>query len=441
MHRIFPAFLTLLLLLVLLQAGCSSSGSDNDPLDDTNDTQDDILDDTQDDTQTDGNIPPSPTDAVVLIDDHLAGLPPVQRYAALNNLMATLYKGVEVAEFFNLAAGLSTPVARSDAPSLATIATRLDTPLTNFSDIIAFLTNKYFFDERRLRNTRALAMALLWELPLSREYFHRWIAYRLANTILFSPGQELDSVSHVDVQEIFNRLSHRLDQGASIREIVEEHLHTEANWRRFRSPEDNTREMMELFLDRFIDSEVPLASIACQNWFLTDESDGYQLLKSQDTNSDPLDFLETTGIVSCDDFYREVAMHPALIPTVVARVVAEFFPTASGAEHEDFVNEIVISRPETFQEIYRALLFSRKYLLESSRTWQFEEAYFPVADRIAWVAHRNFFHNLNDRSPGDNPPDLSEMRQETMTFKIGRSPFDQYHRYHGKLTKPVPHSL
>ncbi|MBW2468110.1 MAG: hypothetical protein JRE62_02360, partial [Deltaproteobacteria bacterium] len=57
-------------------------------------------------------------------------------------------------------------------------------------------------------------------------------------------------------------------QDNSIRQIVYDHMVSQENWRRFRSPEDNTREMMEIFLKRFNDAEVPLAAMACKNWSL-----------------------------------------------------------------------------------------------------------------------------------------------------------------------------
>lgn len=89
---------------------------------------------------------------------------------------------------------------------------------------------------------------------------------------------------------------------------------SQENWRRFRSPEDNTREMIEIFLGLFDqDAEVPKASIACKNWSLTDDEQGYQLVIGFDENTEPQEVLGA-AILSCYDFYQAVAQHPLLIP-------------------------------------------------------------------------------------------------------------------------------
>ena len=132
---------------------------------------------------------------------------------------------------------------------------------------------------------------MLFVLPLSREYYETWISYKLMNTILFSPALELETMDYTDIQKIFSRLIYLIAEDYTIGEIVYEHMITQENWRRFRSPEDNTREMMEIYLKRFNDDEVPLASTACRNWSLTDESEGYQLFIGFDRNTEPLRLL------------------------------------------------------------------------------------------------------------------------------------------------------
>ena len=38
-----------------------------------------------------------------------------------------------------------------------------------------------------------ILLAILYELPLCKEYYDHWMAYQLANTILFSPAVELET--------------------------------------------------------------------------------------------------------------------------------------------------------------------------------------------------------------------------------------------------------
>jgi hypothetical protein len=91
---------------------------------------------------------------------------------------------------------------------------------------------------------------------------------------------------------------------------------SQENWRRFRSPEDNTREMMEIFLRRFKDEEVPKAALACKNWSLTGQDQGYQFVIDFDENTEPQNTLDT-NVTTSWDFYRAIAEHPDPIHTVI----------------------------------------------------------------------------------------------------------------------------
>jgi len=44
----------------------------------------------------------------------------------------------------------------------------------------------------------------------------------------------------------------------------------------------------------------------------------------------------------------------------------------------------------------------------------------PVADRIDWYASRSFFKYLNRQSSNSNFPSLNNMKQASMTYKLGR---------------------
>jgi len=362
------------------------------------------------------------TSATGLSGSEYRSLSPEQKYAVTNKLLTTLYKGVSVDDFFNLREGLGQPVLREDIDHLEQVRTQLSTPMQYFDDYINHVYDKYLYNESMQRNTRAAPMAILQEFPLSKEYYHRWMAYILMNTILFSPAYELDSVDHTDVEAVYNiQLVEALDKGEDIRTIVYNHVISQENWRRFRSPEDNTREMMEIYLKRFRDDEVPLAAIACKNWYLTDDREGYQLRKGANVNTEPQTLLDRNDIVSCEDFYHALANHQQLIPTITSRLVDVFFAGESAAKRAALADNIAATHPSKFEQIFEAILFSKEYLLNATRTKSYEETLYGTGSRIGWYAWYYMFHDINDNNPGTSRPDLSEIRQANMKYKLGRA--------------------
>lgn len=347
-------------------------------------------------------------------------LPAEDKYAVTNKLLSTLFKGTPARSFFRLQYGLSNPVLQQNHNHLLKLREQLTTPAGNLSGHTNAVLNKHFFDESRQANTRALPMAMLYQLPLSREYYHRWIAYQLTNNILFSPALELDSVAAEDVKIVYDNLVNWLDQGKTMSEIVYLHMISQSNWRRFRSPEDNTREMMEIFLMRFRDDEVPLAAIACKNWSLSDASQDYTLRISANRNYTPQRLLERNDIVSCYDFYDAVAKHDMLQGAVSRRIVDAMFPEYPSYARASLSLSVTVEDPIYFQDIYSNILFSREYLLTAERTKRYEETLLGTASRMYWYAHQDIYHWLNDGNPGSSVPDLQDMRQDNMSLKLGR---------------------
>jgi hypothetical protein len=305
----------------------------------------------------------------------------------------------------------------SDSNQIELLETKLSRSLGDINAYLDLIDEKYTFDSRKKPLQYPLAM--LYEFPLSRELYDAWMAYQLSNTILFSPAVELESCDYIDIQSIFYRLFHLIGEDASIRDIVYEHMISQENWRRFRSPEDNTREMMEIFLAHFVDEDVPIASQACKNWSLTDESDGYRLFIDFDANTEPLSLLGRT-VVDCYDFYDAVAEHGNLIPAVTASLVDIFFAGYSDGLKNQITGQIASSRPRTFRALFSKIIFSKEYLLKVSRPKRFEEAFFNIANRIKWFANRNFFKDINHAYSGPSYPSLYNMKQAAMTYKLGK---------------------
>lgn len=384
-----------------------------------------------------GNVPPAvitdQSSVTSLSDAEYRALPPVQRYAVANALLATLYQGAPVLQFFNLTGDINNPSVKPDAPELQRIRTALATPLstaerTRYLDRANAYT--YFVDPAPKATTRypstqpmVLPQAIMFEFPLSKDYYHRWMAYVLMNTILFSPALELDSVHSPAVANVYNKLVTLMDQGRTMRDIVYEHMVSPPNWERFRSPEDNTREMLEIFLARFIDAEVPPAATACKNWSIVRDpvNGNASIAKDTDANTVAQTILGTT-VVTCEEFYRAIANHPDLIPTIATVLVNHFFSDDSLEIKRKLIASIVQAQPETFDALFSLILFSRQYLLYTARPKGAEEAFFGLAHRLGWRPSLGFFDIFADvLHPQGRDPTLQRMGQANMFYKLGRA--------------------
>ena len=330
-----------------------------------------------------------------LSDQDLAALPAETQYAVANRLLGALYTGVAPANFFDLSAGFAAPTVSAGQTFLARTRAALGQPLADRQPVVDHLAQTYDMDTWPQGAEAVIyPMALLWELTrpeaptgtdataghLSKDAFDLWMAYTLATTILFSPATELDSVDNQDAQKVLYRLNRGIAEDQPIDRIVYDHVTSQENWRRFRSPEDNTREMMEIFLGRFIDAEVPLAARACRNWGLTSGDEGYQLLKDYGENTTPVNVLDTT-VTTCDEFYRKLTQHPRLLPTIAAALVNRFFSGAAADERSRLAKAYAETGPTTFRQLFTTILFSRDFLLRSARTLSLEESYFNLARR------------------------------------------------------------
>lgn len=377
--------------------------------------------------------PPSsaPEDLTPLSSDEFNRLHPLQQYAVSNNLLATLYQGAPVQQFFNLSTGTRNLTLRPGARTVDAIRQALATPLPDPAPYLARANAYTYFTEpaptvnTRYYSTQPLVLppAALFELPLSRDRYHRWMAYVLMNSILFSPALELDSVRSPAVASVYERLVRMMGEGRTMRDIVYEHMNSPPNWERFRSPEDNTREMLEIFLARFIDAEVPLAATACRNWSVTHNANGISsIVRGANANTVPQQLLGTS-VISCEDFYRALVNHADLVPTLATVLVNQFFANATLETKRRLIADIVAANPSTFDAMFSLILFSRAYLLGTARARNVEESFFGLAHRLGWTPALNFFETLTDvRNPESASVTLLRMGQGSMLYKLGRSP-------------------
>ncbi len=372
--------------------------------------------------EQDGSIGPWPNPegaAAQLSNDEYNSLTPEQQYQVANKLLGTLYKGVSPDEFFDLTWGMENPKVVGGRSLIAETANQLNRRLVKKDAYVNRIAARHNFSDDP-RKATAEPLAEIWEFPISRDQFEAWMAYTLANTILFSPAQEIDSADYVDVHNVYNGLISALAKDASIRDIVYAHMISDANWRRFRSPEDNTREMIEIFLGLFDrDADVPKASIACQNWSITNGDGGYKkIVDIQNENTVPQQVLGQ-WVTTCEDFYRVIAGHPLLIPRITTVLVDHFFPKHPADKRAALVQSIVDTDPVRFHDIFAAIIFSREYLLNNEKPNSLEETFLNIAQRTHWKPDSDFFSDITNSSLNADGT-LLKMNQPAMSLKLGR---------------------
>ncbi len=369
-----------------------------------------------------------------LTNDEFNNLTAVEQYRIANKLHSTFYKGVSVEDFFKLDQGLDNPVTINGGRYFSSLIDRLQTNLPVEetqrldrailgSDVVEtgenqFLEARYSFSNDK---SREIPLARIHVYPVSRQVYVQWMAWHLANSILFSPAAELDSADMNDVQNVYRRLVNSIDAGESISSIVETHMRSEENWRRFRSPEDNTREMMEVFLgleDK--DDDVPAASKACQDWYLTSENEGYKLSFTDFPNTEPQQVLGVQ-ITRCDEFYELIANHPQLLPTVASTLVRYFYAEKSVDEQRALVSALVSDNPQTFEALFGLIIFSAEYLLRNERLQSYEETFLATAERLRWNTRSDTFRGLASGRGGLHYSNMAEMGWPAMSAKLGRA--------------------
>ncbi len=380
--------------------------------------------------------------AVALSETEYDKLTPEKQYQVANKLSATLYKGVPASDFFDFSRGVNELKVDAGRDYISDTREALSSRIVNKDYYLNAISSRYSLSNEG-RAITAEPLATIREYPISRELFESWMAYTLANTILFSPAEEIDSADHIDVQRIYDGLTKALSEDASIRDIILVHQKSQANWRRFRSPEDNTREMIEIYLGLFDrDADVPKASIACRNWYLTDDNDGYQLIiDHSEANTEP-QLVLGQYVTSCEDFYSVIASHPLVIPRITTFLVDRFFPNFSSQKRAEIVKDIVSTNPVRFHDIFLPIIFSKEYLLNNEKPKSFEETFFNLAERTQWENQKRFLDELVNTDLGDDDPNLSKMGQPAMRLKLGRfkdQPLDSlsFATYHGAVRDRV----
>lgn len=396
------------------------------------------------------------------------------QYMIANKILSPMMRGVPVDDFFDTTNGLSTPQVKQRDFINSTLA-QLSSPMeqdqiNQFNDTIFGYdltddSGNPVVDEEgipvRVRAKHRLdsdgepqqvMAARMFEYPISKTQFDIWMAYFLANTIMFSPAREMESTDTNDVIMVTEFLEERLSNDAPIRDIIRAWLPRESRWRVSRSPENHALEMFELYLGKFNDTPKDIQDThnggqACKEFYLTDDSDDYRLRSNQyNRNTEPVLVLNSY-IISCSDLYDLVANHHLVIPRVTEVLVNYFLDGQYESTRLRLIGDIVAQNPTTFREIFISILFSEEYLLRTPRAIPFDEKSMSMLSKLRWNAQADSGHIRRDAIPRifssrsnnfrvRDTLNMSQMTYAPMTYKIGRQPslpldvlsFASYHK-------------
>ena len=401
-----------------------------------------------------------------------------QQYQVASKLLGTLYRGVSVDEFFDMSNGMddlqpvSTNFINDTRDKLSTNLSLdiiseydkaidgLDEDMSNPDEALA----RYSFDNRTdlesNQRPRQIPLARIKDYPISRDLYVNWMAYFMANTIQYSPAEEMESVDMLDVQRMYRFLHSNINERATIQQMVRSNLASLSRWRVARTPQNHALEAFENYLGLFQDGglteeeklqnpiiaslpeSIENAGIACRDLFLTRASDDYLIGQTDYPNTTPKLILEGSFVTTCTDVYDVVAGHSLLTPRAVEVIINYFMPGEVLAEKRLAVRQAIINaNPQTYEDIFTAILFSREYLLNTHRPKSFEENFLPLLDTLKWDVNArtgNLSKDMFERmaSNAGSPTYLGGMTWHAMALKIGRLPsvpldalsFANYHK-------------
>jgi len=384
-------------------------------------------------------------------------LSPEDQYMVANKALSTMYRGLPMDEFFDLTQGLDDPVIQQ-TNFLNTLQYKLRKPLSqaqlkaSYNEVFGLADDPATevddsiparFTSFDSRHPHQKYMARIQGYPISKDFFDYWMSYFLANTIMFSPAREMDSTdeNEDDAKRVLGYLQKTISKETPVRDVVRGWLHNLSRWRVSRSPENHALEMFELYLGIFNDTEEEQQNtinggIACSDWYLTDNNDGYQLAED-DSRPDGSGTVKVFDnyISDCDGLYDLVAGHPRVIPRVTEVIVNYFLDGSTSEGKQSLIQSIVNTGPVTFQDIFLPIIFSKEFLLNSTRPKTFEENAFGFLHAMHWTPlcdynRSNYCGNLDGRamdtiydSGNGSAIGVHNMGWAAMDYKIGRTPF------------------
>jgi len=132
-------------------------------------------------------------------------------------------------------------------------------------------------------------------------------------------------VTSADAYGVYNRLYQLQENEIGMRYATFLHMKSDENWRRFRSPEDNGREMLEIYALDGNDTHVPIVAQALKNWHLNQDRE--TLVVGLNKNEEPLEIMDDMKFKSGLEFYAALSNSKAFTKGVTTRLVNFMFTT------------------------------------------------------------------------------------------------------------------
>ncbi len=381
------------------------------------------------------------------------------QYMVANKILAPMMKGIAVDDFFETSNGLDNLNVKATNfvnNTLSALNTDLSTAQINAinQDIFGYdllnddgtpmmdedgntlsVQSKYRFDGSEPQQQ---LVARMYEMPISKNQFNAWMAYFLANTIMFSPAREMESTDSNDVYTVLSFLETELSAETPIRDIIRKWMPRQSRFRVARSPENQVLEIKENYLGIFNDLPEEIADTqsgaqACSEYYLTDDSEDYTL-RSDPANKNTTQVLfQGYYVTTCEEVYDIVAGHPNVIPRVTEVLINYFLSGRPQSARHSLRNAIVEQEPTTFKQIFTGIIFSREFLLNTRRPKSFEENAMAFLHRAHWNAQansgnmnrdgiRNVFASRSNNFRTNDKKNMTNMGQAPMEYKIGRYP-------------------
>jgi len=255
------------------------------------------------------------------------------------------------------------------------------------------------------------SFAMFLHLKPSKEYLDYWTTYMLMNSKFFSASLDLNTVEMSTGGNLLGGLYEQLKNGYTMESILYKYLLSEEFWRRFRSPEDNTREALELIVEIFDDSLVPLASQSAMDYSYN-EREKNLYIDPYNKNTEVLNILGEK-IIDVKDFYKKCIVNDPKREKVFIKYWLDFyFPLWDNIKKENFTNDLLDVNADRYQDILLNIIFSEDFINESVRMKKFEEIYLGVAKKTSFNPAKNTFQNWYKWAYNSN--------QAPMGHKLGR---------------------
>ena len=241
--------------------------------------------------------------------------------------------------------------------------------------------------------------------PLCSDYFNLWVTYQLLNSFVLAMGDELDTVSSARINTHIEKIRDAVAQGRSVPDIMRDYFMGDIFWARFRSPEDNGREVMEIYLGDFRDEIVPVIGKILRNYSFN-EDQGTLDIDPFNHNDEP-QTLNGTTLTTPLELYSYVVNHPEFMPHIYRHIISALY----GEANEQVLADLNARRPTDFREIY-ILALTHRAINQVQRPKYPEEILLPMVKSLDITLRRPDISDLiKIASRTGSPPLFSKLER------------------------------